>query len=355
MTVKMFVSRDSEGHPWAPDYAHEVTPALEIIKKLWVSFHHLPELYVVIANLQYPAADMVVMTERGVGIIELKNHYGEIIIDRSGNWLTNGKPIQAGKYANPHRQVQAYGDHIRQKVLVLILPKGGCDPDSFKFQTTVCFTHADVQIDEARRMIGQRGYIRRRRWESDFTISTPGNIPPWVAGLRFEVDLGRRKRFEPYRLDPNTMVNVVELRLGVTEWEEILDLMPTAKPYGYLRLHDESNQVHTFSLQSDQVCIGRDPRRCQVVIPERFSLVSREHAAITRQVDGIVIRDQSTHGTYVGGTRIGKTQMLSHGQLITLGGAQVKERVCKLEFLLSSEEALAPPSTEVGVNIESQL
>lgn len=351
MTLRIFVSRDSEGRPWAPDYAHEVEPALEIIKKLWIAYHHLPELYLVMANLQYPAADMVIMTERGVGIVELKSHPGRITISSTGYWYYDGKPIRAGKHESPHCQVQAYGDHIRKKILPFILPEGVIR-DEFKFQTAVCFTHPDAKVDEARSFITLNDYIRRkgRPWESNLTIATLHDIPAWVASLRFQVDMGRQKDFEPYRLGPKKMEKVAIFRLGATEWEELQELMPTGRPYGYLVLHDESDQTHTFSLLREKVFIGRDPGRCQVVIPAHFSRVSREHAIITRQVDGVVIEDQSSHGTYLNGKQIRKPHMLLHGDIITLGGDQATRKVCQVEFLLSSEVALNLRSTEVGTD-----
>mgnify|MGYP007070560483 CR=1 FL=1 len=43
-----------------------------MLKKAWEEFHHIQATYAIIANLRHPSADMVILTERGVGILELK-------------------------------------------------------------------------------------------------------------------------------------------------------------------------------------------------------------------------------------------------------------------------------------------
>lgn len=295
MTVKIFVSRDSEERPWAPDYTHEVRAAQEIAKKLWQAFHHQQQLYTLIANLHEPCADMVIVTERGLGIVELKNHAGRISIDPSGMWCANGRRIESGIHADPHQQVQAYGEIVRQKTLQFILPKwlqrDSQQWNTFKFQTTVCFTHPDVELEDARLTLSQAHPGQRAPWESDFSVSTLPEITEWATRLRFQVAMGRNRRFEPYRLEPNTILNVVTLCLGAMEWSEIHSLMPTGEPYGYLVLREDNEKTQMFNLHQDEIHIGRDPDRCDVVIPGRFLRVSRIHARMTRRVDGVMLED----------------------------------------------------------------
>lgn len=352
MTVRIFVSRDSEGRQWAPDYAHEAAAAQEIIKKLWGAFHHRQTLYAVIANLHDPNADMVIMTERGLGIVELKHYFGEISIGSDGTWYADSKRIRSGVYSNPHQQAQAYAETVRKKTLQIILPKwmrrDSRQWGKFKFQITVCFTNPNAQVDRVKRSLPQDGTWRRKPWESSFTVTTPEEIPEWAANLRFEVDLGRSHRFEPYRLDRNTILNVATLRFDATEWSEILDLMPTGEPYGYLLLMERDKQGQTFNLHKDEIVMGRDPDKCDVVIPRRFSRVSRVHARITRRVDGVVLEDLSKHGTFVNDKVATGLHPLSHDQTIILGGAIAGEKVCSLRFLLRAHASIEPRSTEVA-------
>ena len=100
VTVKIFASRDSEGRQWAPDYIHEATAAQEIIRKLWGAFHHQQALYAVIVNLHDPNADMVIMTERGLGIVELEHYFGNISIGSDGNWYADSMRVRSAPDAN---------------------------------------------------------------------------------------------------------------------------------------------------------------------------------------------------------------------------------------------------------------
>lgn len=308
--------------------------------RLWAAFHHLQALYVAIANLHEPSADMVVMTERGVGVIELKHHAGEITIGADETWYASGHAIRAGNHPNPHRQVQAYGEAIRKRILQLILPASlrttPASWDDFKFQTTVCFTHPEARVDTVRKLVAQSSPVRRKPWESDFSVTIPDDVAQWAAGLRFQVDMGPRRRFEPYHLAASTVVNVTELLLGATEWSEILELMPTGKPYAFLELLENGRTVQTYGLQKDAEVIGRDPGQCDVVIPSSYSRVSRVQARVSRSVDSVLIENLSARGTtFRSGSRITGGVRLSHEQTITLGGAGAGEKVCELRFLLA--------------------
>lgn len=159
MPVKYFVSKDSRGKEQPPDFSHEVTAIIEIIKQLYAAFNHHKNLYVIVANLnkQDAMADMVILTERGIGIVELKGYPGQITM-RGTEWYAGlkaipGKPTIAGKsagYRNPHEQVQLYMDAIRYKLLHPAsepwLPGKYADWVEFQFGTAVCFTHEDVSL-----------------------------------------------------------------------------------------------------------------------------------------------------------------------------------------------------------------
>lgn len=352
MPVKVYVGRDSEEHQWAPDYAHEAGAAQELVGKLWSAFHHLPHLYAVLVNQHRPNADMVIITERGVGVVELKHYFGRIRIGADGAWYAGGHPIRSGVYTDPHQQVQAYAEGLRRKTLQFILPKWlkrqSSKWDDLKFQTAICFTNPDAEIAEVKKQVREPGRIRRAPWESQFSVTAPEEIPDWVASLRFEVDMGRGRRFEPYRLDPDTIVKVARLVLGGTAWTEILDLMPKAQPYAFVELQAEDEPFQTVGLTKDEVVIGRDPTRCEVVIPRRFSRVSRVHATIIRHIGSTVIEDESTHGTFIDERRVSGRELLTHDQEITLGGPFASRKVCQLRFVLRESARVDSPSTEVN-------
>ena len=55
MTVKIYVSKDSQGKEWAPDHSHEIEGVLEILQAIWRTYHHLANAYLVVARLLWNA------------------------------------------------------------------------------------------------------------------------------------------------------------------------------------------------------------------------------------------------------------------------------------------------------------
>jgi len=349
LTTRLYVSRDSQGRPWPPDYQHEVQPLIEIAKRLWLAFNSQQELYAIVANLHRPSADLVVLSPRGIGVVELKHYYGSIYCKGSA-WYAGKVRIKAGSegssYRNPHEQVQDYAAEIRRRLLKPSskrwLPGWTTHQEKFKFSTAVCFTHPDVQIEEFRKDL-RRSPPRTQPWEV-FEVLRPGDVPDWVASLRFEVDRGRAESFEPYRLSPEQITRIAESLLGGTEWTEIRGLMPTDEPYAYLTLIEGEQRMQTFSLDREAVSLGRD---ADILIPEQFKRVSREHARITRHLERIVIEDLgSKNGTYINEMRVRRPRPLEHGTLITLGGPRPSSKVCLLVF--TENAPIEPGVTEAA-------
>jgi pSer/pThr/pTyr-binding forkhead associated (FHA) protein len=81
--------------------------------------------------------------------------------------------------------------------------------------------------------------------------------------------------------------------------------------------------------------IGRDPE-CQCVI--RGKEVSRRHAAIRPSIQGYVLRDLSTNGTYINGRRVDGSQVLGMGDVI---------RIADEQFRFEADPACYEPSTEL--------
>ncbi|MBE9508760.1 MAG: FHA domain-containing protein [Chloroflexi bacterium] len=366
MPVKIYVSRDSQGQPWPPDHSHEALAAIEIIKRLWLAFDHQETLYAVVANLHRPSADLVIISERGVGVLELKHYPGRVSQKPDSAWYAGRTRIKAGAeskgYRNPHEQVQAYAEHIRGDLIHLRrpppwLPGRIADWEKFKFQTAVCFTHPDALIDDFKEALRHRHRPVTHRWEK-FDVLKPDEIPEWTAALRFEVDTGHRHGFEPHRLTPQQIIRIAARLLGGTEWTEIANLMPTSEPYAYLTLIEDGRRMQVFGLDREEITVGRDANTCAVPVPERFSRVGRTHARITRSVQGIFIEDlDSMNGTYINGLPIrrGKRRRLAHGQKITLGGRVPSSKVCLLQFSLQSKAVVEPASTEISSELEPDV
>ncbi len=335
MTVKVYVSRDERGRAWPPNCEHEARAAEQIVGKLWAAFHHIADLYAVGVNLHRPNADMVIMTEYGLGVIELKHYPGTISILPDGAWCADGRAIiLCGSYPDPHTQVQAYAAAIRSKALRLMVPdemsRYSAQWDKFKFQTTVCFTHPDAHIEELQNRLPRE---KRQPWESSFSATTPNDIPEWAFNLRFGIERGRERHFELYSLAARTVVDVMTRKLGGSEWTEILELMPTGKPFASLQLIEPGQIEHIYYLHRDRTVIGRDPETSGVVIPSRFMRVSRTHALITRLPDRVIIEDiGSSHGTCVNNRTVSGKRTLADGAVIELGGENEQVKPCVLRY-----------------------
>ena len=345
MPVKFFVSQDYQQHENPPEYSHEILAVIEIIKDIYAAFNHHPNLYAIVANLdkKNAYADLVVITERGLGVIEMKGNYGSIT-QRGHIWFAgNNIPIKAGSERtpaqNPHEQVQAYAQTIRNMLTKNLkwLPCTVAERQAFKLATAVCFSHDQAEIKAFRKAYRHQDY--QKAWEK-FTLLKPNDIPEWVVALSFETQ--NPNTHQSYRLTPLQIRQILKDLLGVIEWTEIKNLMPTGEPYAYLR---QGNMI--FSLVTDEVIIGTNAVTATVAIPKTFAWVSRNHAKIIRQIDKVVLTHiGNTNGTFVNRQQIEQPVSLQPGDVITLGGKFANEKVCELQFF--NEPPSQPLVTELG-------
>jgi pSer/pThr/pTyr-binding forkhead associated (FHA) protein len=134
--------------------------------------------------------------------------------------------------------------------------------------------------------------------------------------------------------------------LNTVEWKDIYSAMPAGKPYGYLILEASEGQ-QVFKLVKDYSIIGRS-HESDIVIPERYGRVSKQHCAIRRNMDGIEVTDVgSSNGTYLNQHAVSRTN-LHHGDVLYLGDGTAKEKVCALKFELWEQASLKPRATEHG-------
>jgi len=352
MTLKIYVAKDSVGRVRAPDTSHEVRAIEWMLEKAWSEFHHLQETYAIITNLRHPSADMVVLTERGIGLLELKHKYGEIKINPDGTWMAGLSVIKAGKHLNPREQVRSYTKELREKVIRWILPNYiYVNKDRWsmlKFQTGVCFTHPDADIRKVQKYITER-HIVLDAWESNFSIIDIDDFTAWIRELRFQLqhDYEYSKDFEHVRLSPEMIVKIAADVLHNVEWSEIYPAMPDSNPYGYLILEDIKSRL-VFKLVKDHSTVGRSPD-CDIVIPEEFTRVSKKHCAITRNMNFIEITDlNSKNGTFLNHQLISKSTRIQHGNILSLGREPAQAKVCTLRFETHKQMSLDVPPTEIG-------
>lgn len=338
MAVTTYITRDPTGNPWPPLHEHEVAAAVGLSQRLYEAVNHEPALYAIFANLQFPHADVVVLSELGLGVVELKHYAGRLSIDNT-DWYAGTMLIRAGaRYDNPREQVQSYANHIRRDLIPQLAGWWSTDPGeisrNLRVQTAICFTNPRIEIDETvKETIEREASIAGRRW-SAFRVLTPTGFTAWVSALRFGLERDRSANFAPYRLTAEQITILTQSFFKGSEWTEIRNLMPTGQPYAYIVLHQRGLESQMFPLRSTEITIGRDGGRCMLLIPEGYRRVSRQHARLTRVAGDIWVEDLgSSHGIYVDGVRVYDITRLRSGQRITLGGPTPSEDVCDLLFV----------------------
>jgi hypothetical protein len=220
------------------------------------------------------------------------------------------------------------------------LPGRRSDWSEFKFHTAVCFSHPEAMIEDLQKSLHHQQ--RSKDWEI-FRLRKLEDVPTWAASLTFETEINEK----PARLTKSEVLRIVTQLFKVNEWTEISKLMPIGEPYAYLNLIENGGYTRIFSLidRGEDIIIGRDSK-CGVSLPERFQLVSREHAKITRTIEGITLEDlNSRNGTYINGQRLVQKRKLKPAQQITLGRSTPDSRICLLEFSLEPKASGATTST----------
>ena len=116
-----------------------------------------------------------------------------------------------------------------------------------------------------------------------------------------------------------------------------------------LELFGESAPYDTFNITEEEVLIGRDPNKCQIVLndPE----VSTSHAVIKR-VGGVCILEdlKSANGTILNGKRINKKEILNEDEFI-IGSTTFTVYVGN-DFIDSQKETLMPVEDNQEVVVE---
>jgi hypothetical protein len=370
MTVELFVGKDPQGRIWEPDFTHEANAAIRIIGSAWRAFHASHELYLLAFNLHSPNIDLLVISERGIGLLEMKAHHGAITIDEEDHWLAGGEKMLGYKavtgrerpgssYLNPHGQVQGHGDRLQERLLPVIreqypeLTRG--KRRNLRMQTCVCFTNPDADLSEMRKAVAEWSRGRLKSWESDFSVIAPAEVPEWISSLRFEVKQQDLPPYYPFRLDPAKVRPLLGQLFEVDRWKAVERMLPIHR-YGRLQQVREDRTVAAFSLWEEETFLGRDHLKCTIVVPQEYAKVSRMHAVIRREAAGIVLEDLHSHnGTFLDGRRIDGKAILKEGAVITLGGEGNSEKETRYVFHLIENAEEDPNTTEDGTRPQVPL
>lgn len=362
MAIKVYVRRDEEGRELPAVHSHEAMAALNIIQKLWLAYNHLQEVIGVGLSLEYPSADMLIITPHGTGVLELKDDRGQITGRPEQSWTAKRwfglppKMIQAGRQSgnarlNPQEQVRDYAEMIKKKVERYdpILSHLSVGRGGLCFDTAVCFT--DLRADISKLKENYAAY-KRHDWEK-FCILTPDEAPGWVYGIRFEEKVTapeKWKRRGQHLLSNQLIDQMMTDLFKLTVSEDIPKLMPQGHPYAYLSLLANGRPSQLFGLYRDNVLIGRDPAQCNILVPDSFENVSRTHTELLRRLDGVYLRDKgSKNGTFVNNKRveIEEPHLLKNGDKITLGIPGLGGKVCELKFTQEPPTGFSPAKTTI--------
>jgi hypothetical protein len=365
MTVELYAGKDPQGRIWEPDFTHEVNAAIRIIGKAWRAFHASRELYLLAFNLHSPNIDLLVISERGIGLLEMKGHRGPIRIDAEDHWLADGQMMlgykaipgrdrPASTYLNPHEQVQGHGDRLVERLVPIIrgqypeLTRG--KRRGLRLQTCVCFANPEADLCEMRKTVPEWSRKRLRYWESDFSVISADEVPEWISTLRFEVKQVDSPPYYPFRLDPAKERPLLMQLFPVDRWKTVERILPVNR-YGRLQLVRDGRIVAAYSLWEEETFLGRDHLKCTIVVPEHYTKVSRVHAVIRRELEGIVLEDLNSHnGTYLNGQRISGKTILDDGAAISLGGSGNSEKESRYVFHMIQGTQEDTDTTEDGTH-----
>jgi hypothetical protein len=369
MTLMIYIGKDFQDQVREYQYPHEVQGFRYVCEHLWDKFSHQDRVFALIADTRRTATgreigvDMTLVSEFGLGLIDLKHYFGVInCMDSHGAWragsmnmkpniIDPGSNHNEGFYTNPHQQIQDYGIQIREDLIqwgkLNWFPRGFSGWESLKIHTAICFTHPDAFLMECKEAVRKhyRPGKTLKDWEV-FSILTPAETPMWALDMRFEIEMGSSNWYRNFTLTPYEVNDLALNFFKAVPWKEMISQMHAGRePFGYLLLIEQNRPIQYYRLDRDELIIGRSPEICNVVIPDRYDLVSRKHARIIRSGNMLYIEDVgSKYGTYVNGTQVDQRTILrGQDEVIALGGLAERGRACLLKFTKD-----APPPLETG-------
>lgn len=152
-----------------------------------------------------------------------------------------------------------------------------------------------------------------------------GIIAAIVALLALAYVVRRRKKAQAAEAAKATVANAAPHAAPTPQSAPAEPTRPreTRKPTVSIRCESGTLAGARFPL-TGRTCIGRDKNRCGIIYPAREPVVSAVHCSVAPSPEGsalILCDEQSTNGTFVGGTRLapGKAVHLRGGATFHLG------------------------------------
>jgi FHA domain/Nuclease-related domain len=314
MTLSVYISRDkTTALERGFEFAYEREAALQIAKDLWQVYVTKATHYALIANVVNPPIDLLIISNDGIGIIDLKNYNTPISGDEDSAWMVVNdgvrKALECGRHKNPFQQVRSYRSGVYSILYQFAKNKSQHFPTwltkerQFYIYSAVVFTgeHFDT------------AGIQLKRSNPWFSLRWQNEVAEWAHTVTF----GENNRLSNEQIDL-----IAREAFQTVPWTEIEGLLPDGKAYAYLWLGDDTN-VLAYPLYRDEVTIGRSPDSTIVLPTEGYRLISRKHAVISHTAEGVFIADHnSQNGTWINGKPLRTTHRLERGDRIVLGGCQ---------------------------------
>lgn len=314
MTVKVYIPRNSDGTEKNFNYDYERNAALQVAKIISRFFGDSRKDYFLLFNLVEPPADLVVISNDGIGIVDFKNINSPIEGDENSTWYIinddGSKTEIENNHINPAKQVGKYSRQIK-RILVdraqtnSILPKG-MQGENFHTQSALLFTAEEFSTESLK--IGSS----YSRWLSLRWLDT---IADWVYSLSFF----RKRSRQQLSLSTKQIEYIIEDIFEGSVWQEIDGFISGAKPYAYLYLLENGRPQIRIELNQERVKIGRS-KKCEISLEPLG--ISKQHAQITHYPTKTVLEDLgSSNGTYLNGKKLEQSKQyeLSTGDIIVLG------------------------------------
>ena len=333
MSMSFYISRDQESsRERGFEYPYERAAILQIAKAFLRKYSNSLSHYAFIANVDSPPIDLLILSEQGLGIADLKNYTGPLsgtdrtewwFLDEDGNRV---KSTRTPSHLNPFYQVKTYRELLRPRLVRFIesarrsLPQLQAQ-DKFYLQTAIVFTAQKfdltrLDIDAA-----------HGSW---FSLLWLNDVADWAYSLSFG---------SGYHLTPGQIDLLAERFFCVTPWTEIAGHLDGQETYGYLWMVVDGKEAVPLGLDQEEMTIGRATDIGLSLGADTHPLVSRYHARVRRVPGGVAVGDLgSKHGTYVNRTRlaVGSEYLLRPGDRLTLGtlgtDAEASAGSCQLIF-----------------------
>lgn len=314
MTVKIYISRNPDGTEQHFRETYERNAALQIAKTFWKVYQPVKtKLYTLIFNVQNPPADLVIISNDGMGIIDMKHIGDRVEGNERSTWHIvdpNGdKKTIENRHINPAKQVLDYKTTIYRDLREFAtmhaeIPKW-IQLDEFFTQGAILFTSDQFSPDGIN--LGSYATWLKLLWLDSVT--------DWAQSLSFQ----HRRSRQHFRLNDSEIEYIASYFFNTSPWNEIEGFLSARDPYGYLFLVEGNQRKVRISLETETARIGRS-RENDISLESLY--VSGIHCQITHKPDGNFLEDLgSGNGTWLNGIQLtkGKKQKIKSGDEIVLG------------------------------------